>query len=343
MALRDDNEKALTYTLGYVLANSYRLRDRFLRFSFGRSLMKQGICFEIEPSIPEFHSRYDILVRLDNRPRLIIEGKRHREKPYVEQCWKYIRYLRKKGNQTRDSQRLLLVFDWLQEDEIKDEIAKVKEQLNERLKKDQQTWRSHAEQYIRYLTWDEIWTWCEDILKKNRFSPCDEEGGLLTDYKNYLESDRYGHEHLDSLDLDCGEQLKTAFRSMEEVRMRHGGTLKRIPVQNDDGEDYLYAWGEDDPRRHHEGFCGYKKGIKHVFGILFRWRRRSMKEALIYVALPRKMHLSRTLQCALQRDFEDAEYRNGKWCFNLDLRSKNGIDELINGLDEKGFFRAASR
>ena len=340
ISLRDDNERALTYTLGYVIANSHHLSRKLLKHALGKDVSRRITSVEIEPSIPELHSRYDILVRVDNKPRLIVEGKRHRETPSLAQCWKYVKYLKTEGNQTQAAQRLLLVFDWLQEDEIAREMSKLRQQLDKKLKRSQQVWRTKAEHYVRYLTWDQIWEWCECILRADKSALCESEAKLLADYKNYLELDRYGHECLDSLALDRGKQLRHVFHELEKIRMRYDMTLNRIPGQGDGNQDCLYAWGES-TRSYQEGFFGYKKGIHNIFGLVFRWRGKAVREAYIYITLPRKRELPRKLQSALEGSCIDGEYRSGEWWFMLDLSGRDRVDEAIHRLAGNGFFRTA--
>jgi hypothetical protein len=345
IALRDEDEKALTYTLGYAIANSPHLRKELLKYALDEQVSSQDISIEIEPTIHEFHSRYDILIRIDGLPRLIIEGKRCKTKPKPEQCKKYIDYLRK--YQTKGRQRLLLIFDWFEEEQITEIVNRIKNQLNKKLRKAQRLWRVKAECYVWSLTWDKIWEWCEGILEDNKFSLLEDEKKLLEQYHEYLELDRYGHASLDSLELDLGKQLKNVLKRLEEIRIKYDKSLKKIPTQWESNEDYLYSGGEN-TKNCKKGYIGYKRGIKHVFGVSFCWRGKSLKEAYLYITLPipRKALPTRKLQLVFDelREAKLGKYRpqDGEYRFNLDLNNpKKDIGELLDKLDKSGFFKQA--
>jgi hypothetical protein len=142
-----------------MIANSSHLRNRLLKEALGldaESLDDQKMCVKIEERVPEYGVMFDVCILLAEKPRLIVEGKCGKRRPGIEQCNKYVRYL--KGNRTRGRQRLLYVLDWYDDKEAKEIVG----EITKRLKKE---YRHYVH---RGTTWENIGEWCTEALHKEK-------------------------------------------------------------------------------------------------------------------------------------------------------------------------------
>lgn len=339
-ALPDNNEKALTYALGYAIANSELLRNKVLRHAL-HGIPRGQLNVDIERACEDRRcerqdgSRYDVRISVDGRPRVIIEGKIGRKGPEFEQCLKYVQDLRAiKPHSGRQS--LLLVFDKLEEDAFNEQICVIKEQIDCHLRQgnDRMPWRGKAEHYFcRPLTWGIINEWCEGLISKT----IDDERRLLEDYCKYLDLDRYAHYPLrgsgpvrrQSEDLEC------IVSELEQIAGRLGpSTIEMIPLPGRNERLYI---GVDDGSN--EAFIGYRISANHVFGVVFKIGE---SETYMYFHLPNGLPTGPRLK----RYYRDRE-KNGQACVKypgeywFKVEQDRGAVAILDELEQAGFFGEA--
>lgn len=344
LSLRDENEKALTYTLGYIIAKSPNFRKMLFRKVLEKQIKGNDISIEIEQTEKELTSRYDILIRANGKPRLIIEGKIYSTKPKPDQCIKYVNCFIE--NPTNGNQRLLLVYDLISKESQEKQTAKIKEELKKNFNRRHKAWRAKPSHYVRDTTWDDIWGWCETILKKKSDTFIEGEKELLINYKNYLELDRYEYASINDLDLREKRQLKNAINEIDNISRHCPAYIEKIPAQNrTKSTSHLYCVGENKKGQYKEGFVGYKHGVRHVFGTLFRWKNNILKELYIYFILPTNINklgfkMNRVVSQLNQQRLLKINKEYGRYEISMMKEEKIDLSQ-IELLNRNGFFNKA--
>ena len=291
IGLPDNNEKALTYSLAYMMANSRLLRDRLLKKALGRTYSASHITVEVERGDDNGQSRYDIVIRVGYKLLLIIEGKIYRAKAEPKQCYKYIERL-SESNETKcyADRKLLLVYDDVEEADMRRHMECLQGQVIELAKR-----RFHArKRWRKYwcaepVTWWHIQEWATGCSR----DACNFEKGLLQDYAHYLEVERYSHGFLTDLagtsrfTEEQIQKIKHAVMKLEEVQTS-GHNQGIVLVPSKEGSGYHYMGGE----KKTEGMCEFRKGVQRLFGVHFDYRGKSIE---VYV------HLANGLSSRLER------------------------------------------
>ncbi len=335
--LRDENEKALTYTLGYVIANSPHFQKYFLKKA--QISLKNGEnidSIDIENNENK-GSRYDICVKINNTSRIIIEGKIYRNKPSPKQCKTYIKDFRANMN-AHDKKSLILIYDWFDKCAIEEDIKKIISKVNEsmRRKKGRLPWRGKAENYIcSPLNWEDIGIECARIL--NLKSIDSKERQLLKQYADYIELERYTHRPINDLPLDDSNKgyLQTLTNKLIDVTKNYKklyNDIEMIPAQNNNGK-FLYA-GID----RKEGYIGFKKENNHIFGLIFSWSK--SVDIHLYICLPDGIPEKLLHYHDLLKKYWDGKLTEDLECW-FNVNKGQDIDLLLGHLKQKGFFDEA--
>jgi hypothetical protein len=285
IALPDNNEKALTYALGYMLANSRLLRDRLLKKALGKTYSASKITVEVEKGDDKGENRYDVVLRIGHKLLLIIEGKIYRARAGPKQCYRYIERLSEEPENKRYANRkLVLVYDDVQEADMKEDLERLQGEVIELANKQlhlQRRWRKYW--CMKGVTWWHIQEWATQCLRDADGS----EKGLLRDYAHYLEIERYSHGFLTDLvgsrhfAKEQIQRIEHAVRRLEEVTTSEDNQgIELVPNKEDSG--YHYMGGEEKT----EGICEFRKGMERLFGLYFDYKDKFIK---VYVHLPKRL------------------------------------------------------
>ncbi|GEM_PF-4765798 len=262
--LPDNNEKSLTYALGFTIAKSTKFRTKLFEWGGIRKISKgKKVTVQIEQQGKD-KLRPDIKIIIDNKTRLIIEGKRYHSKPTYKQCKKYTENLLK--NRSNGKQGLLIIYDdWIEKEAMVGHLDKM---IKKRLPK------SNANLICDPRTWTEVKELCKD---------CGEDH-VLRDLELFLESERYKHSSLTSL---C-EDKKLTKPQVTELKDVLAKLRKTVDSKWDKSAlDFIPGLYQDADFVSKDGswyYASYRRDSKPIFGLTFK-RRGKIYEAYVYFIL----------------------------------------------------------